>query len=512
MPSPASTASSSPAAASSHASTGAGSIGRVDSVPPLAQLTRVDGPEVSVASRQTDLREGQWDLHQCLRELAHDIRGPLAGATESIRLVRDGAIGPVTEAQRQFLSGAVDQCRVIGYLADEFAELSAEGSAGTFAVRHWEDASRIVDSVRLSTESLLRTRGVELRVDVGFNSPQQTFVHHGSIVRLLTNLIHNAASASSEGQTVGLRAEMQRGGDEILWSVMDQGSGIRPQDWQRMKQRGVSMSGSSGLGLSISRRLASGLQTPLGIHSRFGVGTTMSVTTPASGATSVAASFARWRLFIRGPKTKPRPRQTATEAADEAATKAASATPVLETLSTELGPEWQRPQTDNRVLIGTMSVGAMVPKESLQALPQVLQRVATEFELLYPTDQRNYLYALDARPAGFDERVDEIVRSVDRRLPGVRLHWSPPQTAMVAEHRWITQMTDLAVRMSLRGRRGESLRDPDSFADAGQSQETSQVAAARLDAEIRRLGVHMRRQTQAMRAQASKLKGPADGN
>jgi two-component system sensor histidine kinase KdpD len=79
-------------------------------------------------------------------------------------------------------------------------------------------------------------------------------------MRILTNLLENAAKYAPPGTPVTLRAWRDR--DELRFAVEDEGDGIPPNDRERIFepfQRGGSTAPrgrGTGLGLSIARRLA----------------------------------------------------------------------------------------------------------------------------------------------------------------------------------------------------------------------------------------------------------------
>lgn len=135
---------------------------------------------------------------------------------------------------------------------------------------------------------MAKAKGLTLRVDLGTDLPNRTFV--GDPVRLgqiLTNLIGNAIKFSEHGDILLRIRAVEEGADwmRLRVEVVDQGIGISEDDQKRLfvpfEQSDGSMTrkfGGTGLGLAIAKRLAEMMDGEVGVTSAPGAGSTFRVT------------------------------------------------------------------------------------------------------------------------------------------------------------------------------------------------------------------------------------------
>jgi two-component system, OmpR family, phosphate regulon sensor histidine kinase PhoR len=109
---------------------------------------------------------------------------------------------------------------------------------------------------------------------------------------VLTNLLTNAARFSAEGTTIRVRAEVD--GAEVVVSVTDHGTGIAPDELDRVFDRfyqspsnGQSRRGT-GIGLTIAKQFTEMQGGRISVESEPGLGSTFFVTMPAASRTPAA--------------------------------------------------------------------------------------------------------------------------------------------------------------------------------------------------------------------------------
>ncbi|MCK4449863.1 MAG: sensor histidine kinase, partial [Anaerolineae bacterium] len=104
---------------------------------------------------------------------------------------------------------------------------------------------------------------------------------------VLMNLIENAVKCSDHGTPITLGVERQ--GDQVVFSVADQGIGIPPEHMDRIFERFYRVEGKrcrdagTGLGLAICKRIVEAHGGRMWVESTPGVGSSFYFSTPVDG-------------------------------------------------------------------------------------------------------------------------------------------------------------------------------------------------------------------------------------
>ncbi len=124
------------------------------------------------------------------------------------------------------------------------------------------DMARLLAAVVDVQRGLAKEGGPQLGLEVEADEPNAyfTFGHDSRLGQVFTNLVDNARSFSPPGGEV--RVTMRRDGDDIEVLVEDEGTGIRPDQMERIFERFYTdrperdgFGNNSGLGLSISKQI-----------------------------------------------------------------------------------------------------------------------------------------------------------------------------------------------------------------------------------------------------------------
>ena len=179
--------------------------------------------------------------------LAHEIGNQLAlvGYAE---VIRERTREPEVAEFAQVIIGAQ---RRLAALVDEIKDF-ARGASQSYEREVSDLAAAVEEAVALMRfDPELKSRTVLIEVV----ARPLAEIHRGKITQVLINLIKNAAHASAADEQIVVRIEAHDGG--ALVSVLDRGGGIAPEVHARLgepffttKERG------SGLGIGISRRIA----------------------------------------------------------------------------------------------------------------------------------------------------------------------------------------------------------------------------------------------------------------
>ena len=224
------------------------------------------------------LREADELKNALLASVSHDLRTPLTtikALAHDLRKEGDDRAATIEdEADRlnRFVADLLDLSRL---------------NAGSFTVSPEDNAVEDLFGAALQRVSgTLREHGLHVAVDAGepLLVGRFDFVHS---LRIVVNLLENAAKFSPDGATIDLGAE--RHGDEIRVVVADRGPGVAPGEEERIFEPfyrpggRFDSGGGAGLGLSIARRMAEAQGGTVRYTPRDGGGSVFELRLPAAG-------------------------------------------------------------------------------------------------------------------------------------------------------------------------------------------------------------------------------------
>ena len=231
--------------------------------------------------------------------MSHELRTPLNAILGYSELLDLGLAGPITDAQRQQLRRIGASGRHLLGLVNEVLDL-ARVEAGRLAVRHEvRDLVPIVESALVLAGPLAEERGLTIRPP-GLAAGTLAFVGDEDRARqILVHLLANAAKFTPSGGSIAVQVEdggtpppNARVQDAAQWlsvCITDTGVGIAPEQFETIFAPFVQGQGGhtrdrdgSGLGLTISRRLARLMGGDITVESRPGKGSTFTLWLPAA--------------------------------------------------------------------------------------------------------------------------------------------------------------------------------------------------------------------------------------
>ena len=226
------------------------------------------------------LREAERMRKELTANISHDLRSPLAsirGYLETI-LLKDAQL---TAAQRQnFIEISLKNTASLQRLVEELFELVKLDTREVQLKREPFQAAELAQDAVVKLKPGADGAGVSLTVE----APQDLPLVHGDIglvERVLTNLIDNALAFTPAGGSV--RVALSRVSGSVEVSVIDTGTGIRPEDlphifdrfYRADRSRDRSREGA-GLGLAIAREIVEMHGSALQVESRVNGGTRFS--------------------------------------------------------------------------------------------------------------------------------------------------------------------------------------------------------------------------------------------
>jgi signal transduction histidine kinase len=220
-----------------------------------------------------------------LATMSHELRTPLTALAGYNELLADQVIGPMSDPQLDIIERMRSVTTHLSAMIEEIlAFTSLEEGRETVRPSDFlaEDLARAALAV---IEPLAEQKGLRVHVQLPFSSVRMTS-DIDKARQILVNLLGNAVNFTDSG-AVTLR--LSRGARAVRVDVVDTGIGISADELPRLFRPFAQVDtgltrrhGGTGLGLYISRRLATLLGGHIEVESTPGVGSTFTVVLPVS--------------------------------------------------------------------------------------------------------------------------------------------------------------------------------------------------------------------------------------
>ena len=220
-----------------------------------------------------------------LASMSHELRTPLTAIIGYEELLADGITGPVTESQRQQLGRIKASATHLLGLIDEILTFSRVEAGSERAQMGIVQVRTVLEDAAALVAPLVDDRGLVLTVDLA-DCPHSICTDEQKLRQILVNLLSNATKFTEHG---GISLSASRTRRQMLFHVRDTGIGIPHQHLQQIfepfwqvDQRANRRVGGTGLGLTVSRRLAQLIGGDLSVESHVGRGSTFTLQLPAA--------------------------------------------------------------------------------------------------------------------------------------------------------------------------------------------------------------------------------------
>jgi signal transduction histidine kinase len=219
-----------------------------------------------------------------LANMSHELRTPLNAIIGFSQVLREEMFGEVNEKQAEYLDDIISSGNHLLSLINDILDLTkVEAGQIALEVRPF--------SLREALERgvvMVRERATDDGVQVELIADPEVDVVEGDerrIKQVIFNLLSNAVKFTPAGGAVDVSASRVNG--EVRISVADTGSGIAPEDHQRIFEEfqqtgaGLEQREGTGLGLALSKRLVELHGGRIWLESELGKGSTFVFTLPA---------------------------------------------------------------------------------------------------------------------------------------------------------------------------------------------------------------------------------------
>ena len=248
-------------------------------------MRAVKAMHAELEDRAEALRRSVDVRGRVVSNVSHEFRTPLHAMLGLSQLLLDEADGPLTAEQRKQISFIRQGAEQLSEMVNDLLDLS-KIEAGKVLIRSEKFAvGEFFGALRGMLAPLWRQdSGVRLVFE---EPPAELFLEtdRAKVSQVMRNLISNALKFTQQGE---VRISAARGADGLTRLVVrDTGLGIAPDDHERVFEEFEQIAGpeqarvrGTGLGLPISRRIATLLSGTLTLESELGKGATFTLTLP----------------------------------------------------------------------------------------------------------------------------------------------------------------------------------------------------------------------------------------
>lgn len=254
--------------------------------------------EARVAERTAELERANQQLLASIEEknrllgmAAHDLRTPIAVIRGFIDLVADSRTPP--EDFTEFVNIIRATLHDMLMLLNSLLDLSAIESGKVQLALARTDVTEFVERVVRIQRVLGAQKNIRVDTLIEPGLPMFPF-DRVRIEQVLNNLFSNAFKFSHGDTTVTM--SVRKAGDSIEFSVADQGIGVSPEEidrvfreFQKLQSRPTADESSTGLGLSICRRIVEMHGGTIGVESAPGQGSRFYFRLPIAPAAETVA-------------------------------------------------------------------------------------------------------------------------------------------------------------------------------------------------------------------------------
>ena len=251
-------------------------------------VTEQHKAEEELRSARLEAETASRAKSEFLAVMSHELRTPLSAIIGYEELLFDGITGPVNEGQRTQLSRIKASATHLLSLIDEVLTLSRVEAGREVTHPERIPVFAALHEASMLTEPLALEKGLTLQVERAPNE-SEVWADATKLRQILLNLLTNAIKFTDAG-TVVLQSRALNGHVEII--VRDTGIGIAAADHDRVfdtfwqvEQKSTRKVGGTGLGLSVSRRLARLMNGELTVDSKLGEGSTFTLRLPSPRTT-----------------------------------------------------------------------------------------------------------------------------------------------------------------------------------------------------------------------------------
>ncbi|TVQ22234.1 MAG: PAS domain S-box protein [Leptolyngbya sp. DLM2.Bin15] len=230
-----------------------------------------------------------------LSNMSHELRTPLNAILGFAQVMRHDEW--VCDEHQDYLDIMIQSSEHLLGLIDNILDMARTTSGDMPRIERAVSLSTLLRSLQASFQLQATQKNLALSLDQAADLPDYIYVDHQKLRQILTNLMDNALKFTAQGHII-LRARLQEPSSSeplaqkdsetvmLAIDIIDTGAGIPAESldmifemFTQISQNGL-MPNGTGVGLALSRRLATVMGGMLTVESQLGQGSTFCLTVP----------------------------------------------------------------------------------------------------------------------------------------------------------------------------------------------------------------------------------------
>ena len=214
---------------------------------------------------------------------SHELRSPMTPLKAQLQMLEGEYFGKLNEKQKEAISIVVRNADHLDRIIVDFLEISRIEAARLKFLFEKVSLNKSVNDLL----TVMKMFMPEKKIKIVSKIPKLPVIEVDAerVNQVLRNLVNNAIKFSKDGGSVEVIAKVRK--DNILFSVKDQGIGMKEEDQRRIfepfyqaEQTMYRKKGGTGLGLAICRGIVESQNGKIWLNSEVGKGTTFYFTVP----------------------------------------------------------------------------------------------------------------------------------------------------------------------------------------------------------------------------------------
>ncbi len=277
-------------------------MAQAEAVSFIARLVDHAAIAISNAQLYSAVEQANQAKSEFVSMVSHELKTPMTAMRGYTDLLLAGAVGPVNDAQTNFLNTIRFNIERMQALVTDLADI-ARIEAGRLSLSFATvSIGKLIQEVVHSLQAQIDAKEQKCFIEVADGLPD-VWADRGRLIQILTNLISNANKYSPEGGSMYITTEHvpnrwdEEGAPYVVHvAVRDTGFGIKEEDqpkifskFFRAEDEEIRNAPGTGLGLNITKTLVEMQGGKIWLESKFRQGSTFHFTVPVAETTQEEA-------------------------------------------------------------------------------------------------------------------------------------------------------------------------------------------------------------------------------